>query len=139
VVLFRDPESGSVVCLDDTCPHRGAPLSKGWLTKEPHSGHTCVVCPYHGWAFDGQGHLNDVPSAEAGKWPKRPLLNTYPVSGPRLAAACLLMHILQHFPVYCLLLAFGCSPVDMCGHLGQLAYLGMKRVVYKAIAAYLPH
>ena len=80
MVLFRDPDTNSVVCLDDTCPHRGAPLSKGWVAKEPRSGHTCVVCPYHGWAFDGEGHLTDVPSAEEGKWPKRPLLNTYPVS-----------------------------------------------------------
>ena len=24
-------------------------------------GHSCVVCPYHGWAFDGTGSLQDVP------------------------------------------------------------------------------
>ena len=38
------------------------------------------VCPYHGWAFDGDGRLRDVPSAEPGKWPQRPLVNKYPVA-----------------------------------------------------------
>jgi phenylpropionate dioxygenase-like ring-hydroxylating dioxygenase large terminal subunit len=38
-----------------------------------------VVCPYHGWAFDAEGRLRDVPSAEPGRWPKRPLLSSYPV------------------------------------------------------------
>lgn len=78
VVLFR--EGNEIKCLDDTCPHRGAPLSAGWLS-EPHStgGHTCVVCPYHGWAIDGEGKLQDVPSAEPGRWPKRPIVSSYPV------------------------------------------------------------
>ncbi|WIA21123.1 hypothetical protein OEZ85_005438 [Tetradesmus obliquus] len=99
VVLFRDEADGQVYCLDDACPHRGAPLSQGWLatvtpdaaddaSSQPSSsssntaaagGHTCVVCPYHGWAFDGAGKLQDVPSAEPGRWPKRPLVNAYPV------------------------------------------------------------
>jgi hypothetical protein len=72
--------------LAAACPCRGAPLSSGWLS-EPHStgGHTCVVCPYHGWAIDGQGKLQDVPSAEPGHWPKRPIVSAYPVSR---AAAC---------------------------------------------------
>lgn len=46
VVLFRDAASGAVRCLEDVCPHRGAPLSEGWL--EAKNGRTCVVCPYHG-------------------------------------------------------------------------------------------
>lgn len=69
-------------------------MSKGWLATLPDSntssssssghkhgdGHTCVVCPYHGWAFDGEGKLQDVPSAEPGRWPKRPLVSSYAVS-----------------------------------------------------------
>jgi phenylpropionate dioxygenase-like ring-hydroxylating dioxygenase large terminal subunit len=39
----------------------------------------CVVCPYHGWAFDAEGKLRDVPSAEHGSWPKRPLVGAYDV------------------------------------------------------------
>lgn len=38
-----------------------------------------MVCPYHGWAFDAEGRLRDVPSAEHGSWPKRPLLGAYDV------------------------------------------------------------
>ena len=34
----------------------------GWL--ETHNGEQCVVCPYHGWAFDSQGVCQLVPAAE---------------------------------------------------------------------------
>jgi len=72
------PAAGATLCC---LVSRGAPLSAGWLS-EPHStgGHTCVVCPYHGWAIDGEGKLQDVPSAEPGRWPKRPIVSSYPVS-----------------------------------------------------------
>jgi phenylpropionate dioxygenase-like ring-hydroxylating dioxygenase large terminal subunit len=44
-------------------------------------GHDCVVCPYHGWAFDGSGTLRSVPAAEhAGEWPAKPLVDTYPIA-----------------------------------------------------------
>lgn len=43
-------------------------------------GHNCVVCPYHGWAFDGEGVLRDVPAAEnRGEWPTKQLVDVYPV------------------------------------------------------------
>ena len=43
-------------------------------------GHDCVVCPYHGWAFDGEGVLQDVPAAETQKeWPRKQLIQSYPV------------------------------------------------------------
>ncbi len=111
-----NPSKPQITCLDDACPHRGAPLSSGWLTTLPPSGadaaapsaasagskkgagcssgkgaaadssadgegkgSTCVVCPYHGWAFDGKGKLRDVPSADEGTWPKRPLVGSYSV------------------------------------------------------------
>ncbi|KAL6774148.1 hypothetical protein ACKKBG_A23935 [Auxenochlorella protothecoides x Auxenochlorella symbiontica] len=78
MVLFRDATSGDVQALDNVCPHRGAPLSSGWLS-EKESG-TCVVCPYHGWALDGAGALKDVPAAmNKGEWPKRSLMNVYDV------------------------------------------------------------
>lgn len=37
LTLFRD-EEGKVVAVDDTCPHRGAPLSEGWTTTDKKSG-----------------------------------------------------------------------------------------------------
>ena len=44
------------------------------------NGHDCIVCPYHGWAFDEGGHLRDVPAAEnSNEWPKKPLVDSFPV------------------------------------------------------------
>jgi phenylpropionate dioxygenase-like ring-hydroxylating dioxygenase large terminal subunit len=67
------------VAVDDTCPHRGAPLGDGWTTTDKATGKKCVVCPYHGWSFDAEGKLRDVPSATHGSWPKRPLIGSYAV------------------------------------------------------------
>jgi phenylpropionate dioxygenase-like ring-hydroxylating dioxygenase large terminal subunit len=52
-VVVRTPE---LVAFPDRCPHRAAPLSKGWLSDGS------LVCPYHGWAFDPAGQLVDVPA-----------------------------------------------------------------------------
>lgn len=67
LVLYRG-DDGQVHCLRDSCPHRSAPLSDGSITKI--DGHNCLVCPYHGWAIDGKGTIQDVPSEERGQWPK---------------------------------------------------------------------
>ena len=40
LVLYRDKQ-GKVHCLSDVCPHRGAPLHKGWVDTV--EGHDCVV------------------------------------------------------------------------------------------------
>jgi phenylpropionate dioxygenase-like ring-hydroxylating dioxygenase large terminal subunit len=56
IVLVRSSE-GSVWALEDRCPHRGAPLSAGRL-----QGHG-IVCPYHGWTFDGDGRCTATPGA----------------------------------------------------------------------------
>jgi phenylpropionate dioxygenase-like ring-hydroxylating dioxygenase large terminal subunit len=77
VVLFRGKD-GVVHCIGDVCPHRGAPLHRGWVADV--NGHDCVVCPYHGWAFDEGGVLRDVPAAEhAGEFPQKQLVDVYPV------------------------------------------------------------
>ncbi|KAL0037931.1 hypothetical protein WJX79_006055 [Trebouxia sp. C0005] len=77
LVLFRGKD-GKVHCLNDVCPHRGAPLSQGWVSEV--QGHDCVVCPYHGWAFDEEGVLRDVPAAEkAEAWPRKQLVDSYAV------------------------------------------------------------
>ena len=78
IVLFRDSTTGVVRALDDVCPHRGAPFSGGWIHE--HDGHDCVVCPYHGWAVDGDGRLRDVPAAEhKGEWPHRQMVAVHHV------------------------------------------------------------
>ncbi len=55
LVLFRDGD-GKAAVLDDRCPHRRFPLSKGWLTDG------AIVCGYHGFRFDGTGTCVHVPS-----------------------------------------------------------------------------
>jgi phenylpropionate dioxygenase-like ring-hydroxylating dioxygenase large terminal subunit len=62
----------------------------GWTATDKETGHRCVVCPYHGWAFDKTGHLRDVPSADKGTWPKRPIIGSYPVRRGRVVclSAC---------------------------------------------------
>lgn len=55
VVLFRD-ESGHPRALRDKCRHRAGRLSKG-VVKDG-----CLRCPYHGWAYDGEGLVTGIPS-----------------------------------------------------------------------------
>lgn len=57
--LARDRD-GRAFALEDRCPHRHAPLSRG-LCRE--GG---VSCPYHGWRFDAQGRLCEIPGLPAG-------------------------------------------------------------------------
>ena len=80
LVLFRD-EHGAVRCLQDACPHRGAPLSTGWVSRPTDGRPAAVVCGYHGWAFDGRGVLREVPANSAGETlPQRPLLESFHVT-----------------------------------------------------------
>lgn len=67
LVLFRDG-AGKATALIDRCCHRTAKLSKGWLEQGN------IVCPYHGWTYDGTGKCVRVPqrpdykpAAEPGK------------------------------------------------------------------------
>lgn len=53
-VRWRPPSGWRV--MEDRCPHRNAPLSCGRLL----GGH--LVCPYHGWHFDGAGRCAWVPA-----------------------------------------------------------------------------
>jgi phenylpropionate dioxygenase-like ring-hydroxylating dioxygenase large terminal subunit len=72
-VAFRDAE-GKPHVLSDTCVHRGGSLSKGKVVDG------CVVCPYHGWRYAGDGKCQLVPSLEAGaKPPARAKVDSYPV------------------------------------------------------------
>jgi phenylpropionate dioxygenase-like ring-hydroxylating dioxygenase large terminal subunit len=57
IVVWRSPEDGRLMALDDACPHRGAPLSAGMVCNNS------IVCPYHAWHFDGDtGDLLEIPS-----------------------------------------------------------------------------
>ncbi len=72
-VAFRD-EDGQAHVLSDTCTHRGGALGKGWVKDN------CVVCPYHGWRFSGDGKCIAIPSLGPGaKSPPRAKVDSYPV------------------------------------------------------------
>ncbi len=60
LVLFRDAV-GTAVALEDRCLHRNAKLSQGDVCK----GH--LVCPYHGWGYDGKGRVQDIPATSPDK------------------------------------------------------------------------
>ena len=49
IVVFRDA-NGILSALSDRCPHRKMRLSLGHVEND------CIVCPYHGYRYDGQGH-----------------------------------------------------------------------------------
>src|ERR1700716_58382 len=54
IVLWKDGH-GRYAAMADRCPHRSAQLSKGWVDGN------ALVCPYHGWAYDGCGTCVRVP------------------------------------------------------------------------------
>lgn len=71
--LFRD-ESGQIHVVDDLCPHKGISLHKGSV-KGCH-----LVCPYHGWEYDGQsGQCVAIPYLPEGQKLPRATLRSYPV------------------------------------------------------------
>jgi phenylpropionate dioxygenase-like ring-hydroxylating dioxygenase large terminal subunit len=73
-VLWRDSK-GEVHVLSDLCVHRGGSLAGGWLTPDSNS----VVCPYHGWEFDGDGACTKIPAHPQRGIPKKARVDSYPV------------------------------------------------------------
>tara|TARA_R110002110_G_scaffold415561_1_gene650767 strand:+ start:68428 stop:69411 length:984 start_codon:yes stop_codon:yes gene_type:complete len=66
LVLFRT-ESGEAKVLDAYCPHMGAHL--GYGIRDQAGGGSAVVgdsivCPFHGWAYNGAGQCTDIPYAK---------------------------------------------------------------------------
>lgn len=57
-VLMRDANN-VWKCLEDKCSHRLAPLSQGRI--EPSD--STLMCSYHGWRFNGEGHAVSIPQA----------------------------------------------------------------------------
>jgi len=73
VLLFRG-DDGQVSAIDDTCPHRYAPLSMGKLVD----GGRAVECPYHGLRFDGRGACVRNPHGD-GRIPAAARVRSYPL------------------------------------------------------------
>ena len=62
VVLYRKRD-GTPVALEDACPHRKLPLSKGRLKDD------AIECGYHGLTFDGLGKCVAAPT-QPDRFPK---------------------------------------------------------------------
>jgi phenylpropionate dioxygenase-like ring-hydroxylating dioxygenase large terminal subunit len=79
-VVFRN-EEGEACVLSDTCVHRGASLGGAWsMGNVPRIINGCIVCPYHGWEYNGEGKCVNIPSIGYGeKTPARAKVDAYPV------------------------------------------------------------
>jgi nitrite reductase/ring-hydroxylating ferredoxin subunit len=74
LVLFRDG-AGRVGCLELQCSHRQSSLEFG---KVEHEG---LRCHYHGWLYDTEGRVLDMPCEPAGAAQKHNLEHpAYPVT-----------------------------------------------------------
>jgi nitrite reductase/ring-hydroxylating ferredoxin subunit len=60
IVVWRD-QNGVARALEDRCPHRRAPLSRGCIRDNG-----LIQCGYHGWSYDGEtGRLKEIPNMKA--------------------------------------------------------------------------
>jgi len=71
VVLYRK-QDGTPVALEDACPHRKLPLSKGNLKDD------AIECGYHGLTFDGSGKCVAAPT-QPEQIPEKAKVRSYPV------------------------------------------------------------
>ncbi len=55
-IVFYRKKDGTPVALEDACPHRKLPLSKGRLQQD------AIECGYHGLKFDGSGQCIAAPT-----------------------------------------------------------------------------
>ncbi len=56
IVIWWDPKATTWRVFEDKCPHRLAPLSEGRVNEAG-----LLECPYHGWAFGGDGTCEHIP------------------------------------------------------------------------------
>jgi phenylpropionate dioxygenase-like ring-hydroxylating dioxygenase large terminal subunit len=61
LVIWWEASSQQWRCFQDQCPHRLAPLSEGRINAQGQ-----LECPYHGWAFSGEGDCEHIPQQVAG-------------------------------------------------------------------------
>ena len=63
VALFNI--NGEIYAIDNTCPHRGGPLSEGRVDEAQRT----VQCPWHGWMFRcDTGASPNIPVAKVQKF-----------------------------------------------------------------------
>jgi len=62
LVIWWDQNTQNWRAFKDQCPHRLARLSEGRITEDG-----LIECPYHGWAFTGDGKCDRIPQQLAGE------------------------------------------------------------------------
>jgi nitrite reductase/ring-hydroxylating ferredoxin subunit len=73
LVLFRT-ESGAPRLLDAYCAHLGAHLGAGGRVEG-----ACMVCPSHGWRYDGEsGRCAEIPYTASERVPSQARVRAYP-------------------------------------------------------------
>ncbi len=73
-VVWREAPDGPAFGAYDECPHRAGRLSDGWVTDG------CLMCPYHGWRFEGTGACVEIPAVDPSlPIPGRARLRSVPV------------------------------------------------------------
>ncbi len=83
-LVFWRSGDGTIQCIEDFCPHRGAPLSYG----EIHEGN--IGCRYHGVVVDGEGVVVRVPAMPECALEGRKALKSYKVTE---AADCVFVYM----------------------------------------------
>ena len=71
IVVWRDKD-GTVHCVEDRCPHRGARLSMGWNLGDR------IACWYHGVEVGGDGVVKDVPAVSECPMVGDKMVKSYP-------------------------------------------------------------
>jgi phenylpropionate dioxygenase-like ring-hydroxylating dioxygenase large terminal subunit len=61
LVIWWDRNTSAWKAFDDRCPHRLVPLSEGRIAEDG-----LLECPYHGWAFKGDGSCDRIPQQPTG-------------------------------------------------------------------------
>ncbi len=61
VVIWWDKQASCWRVFEDKCPHRLVPLSEGRIAEDG-----LLECPYHGWAFAGDGKCDRIPQQPEG-------------------------------------------------------------------------
>ncbi len=73
LVLWRDA-AGTLHCLEDYCPHRGARLSRGEISGDN------ISCRYHGVTLNGTGTIVRVPAMPGCALEGRRAVECFPVA-----------------------------------------------------------
>ena len=73
IALYRDRE-GRLHAIENRCAHRQLKLSLG------HVEGCNLVCPYHGWTYDGSGRVTSIPHELFGRPMPRFQVPSYPVA-----------------------------------------------------------